>query len=92
MNRAMNLGLHKRPATFDKPDGPQSQSGVHGEVKILYPTGTRTPTSRSSSSYSVAIPAALFRLLLSIHIHNSTHNKNINRIFCDKFCYKTVWP
>jgi hypothetical protein len=25
--------------------GPQSRSGQHGEVKILYPTGTRTPTS-----------------------------------------------
>jgi hypothetical protein len=29
--------------------GPQSQSGRFGEVKILDPTGTRTPTPRSSS-------------------------------------------
>jgi hypothetical protein len=24
--------------------GPQSQSGRYGEVKIIYPTGTQTPT------------------------------------------------
>jgi hypothetical protein len=29
--------------------GPQSRSGQYGEVKILDPTGTRTPTSQSSS-------------------------------------------
>jgi hypothetical protein len=29
--------------------GPQSRSGRHGEEKILYPTGTRTPTPWSSS-------------------------------------------
>jgi hypothetical protein len=29
--------------------GPQSQSGRRGEEKILDPTGSRTPTSRSSS-------------------------------------------
>jgi hypothetical protein len=29
--------------------GPQSRSGQHGEVKILDSTGTRTPTSQSSS-------------------------------------------
>jgi hypothetical protein len=28
--------------------GPQSRSGPHGEVIILDPTGTRTPTSQSS--------------------------------------------
>jgi hypothetical protein len=32
--------------------GPQSRSGRHGEVKILDPTGTRTPTSQSSSPYN----------------------------------------
>jgi hypothetical protein len=30
-------------------DGPQSQFGRLGEVKILDPTGTRTRTSRSLS-------------------------------------------
>jgi hypothetical protein len=29
--------------------GPQSRFGRHGEVIILDPTGTRTPTSQSSS-------------------------------------------
>jgi hypothetical protein len=29
--------------------GPQSRFGRHGEEKILDPTGTRTPTPRSSS-------------------------------------------
>jgi hypothetical protein len=29
--------------------GPESPSGRHGEVKILAPTGTRTPTPWSSS-------------------------------------------
>jgi hypothetical protein len=41
-----------------KLDGPQSRSGRHGEVKILDPTGTRTPTPRSASRYTdCAIPA-----------------------------------
>jgi hypothetical protein len=37
--------------------GPQSWSGRHGEVRILAPTGTRTPNPWSSSPYPVAIPA-----------------------------------
>jgi hypothetical protein len=37
-----------------RPGRPQSQSVRYGEVKILYPTGTRTPTPRSVS------PAFLF--------------------------------
>jgi hypothetical protein len=37
--------------------GPQSRSGCCGEVKILDPTGNRTPTPRSPSPYPVAIPA-----------------------------------
>jgi hypothetical protein len=44
--------------------GPQSRSGRRGEEKILDPTGTRTPTPRSSSPQSVAIPTALSRLRL----------------------------
>jgi hypothetical protein len=43
--------------------GPQSRSGRRGEEKIFEPTGTRTPTSRSSSAYSVVIPTALSRVL-----------------------------
>jgi hypothetical protein len=42
--------------------GPQSWSGRRGEQKILEPTGTRTPTPRSSSPWPVAIPTALSRL------------------------------
>jgi hypothetical protein len=41
---------------------PQSWSGRRGEEKIIYPTGTRTPTPRSSSPYPVAMPTALSRL------------------------------
>jgi hypothetical protein len=39
--------------------GPQSRSGRYGEVKILDPTGTRTPTcrpARSQSLYRVSYP------------------------------------
>jgi hypothetical protein len=43
--------------------GPQSRSGRHGEEKILDPTGTRTPTPRSSRPLPVAIPTELSRLL-----------------------------
>jgi hypothetical protein len=43
--------------------GPQSRSGQYGEVKILAPTGTRTPTHRSSSQYPVTIPTVLSWLL-----------------------------
>jgi hypothetical protein len=42
--------------------GPQSRSGRRGEGKILDPTGTRTPTLRSSSPQPVAIPTELSRL------------------------------
>jgi hypothetical protein len=42
--------------------GPQSRSGRFGEVKILTPTGTWTPTPPSSSPYPVAIPTTLSRL------------------------------
>jgi hypothetical protein len=50
----------KSPVGFGRSlDGPQLESGRYGEVKILDPTGTRTPTTRSSSPYAVAIPNAL---------------------------------
>jgi hypothetical protein len=45
--------------------GPQSRSGQFIEVKNLDPTGTRTPTRRSSSPYPVAIPTTLTRLMIS---------------------------
>jgi hypothetical protein len=43
-------------------DGPQIRSGWYEEVKILYPTGTWTPVSRTLSQQSVAIPTELPRL------------------------------
>jgi hypothetical protein len=43
--------------------GPQSRSERYREVKILDPTGTRTPTSSMSSPFPVAIPTALPRNL-----------------------------
>jgi hypothetical protein len=36
--------------------GPQNRSARYGDVKILEPIGTRTPTPRSSSPSPVAIP------------------------------------
>jgi hypothetical protein len=47
--------------------GPQSRSGLRGEEKILDPTGTRTPTPRSSSPKPVAIPTALFWLQIGVY-------------------------
>jgi hypothetical protein len=40
-----------------------------GEEKILEPTGTRTPTSRSSSTFPVAIPTELYRLPETRHVY-----------------------
>jgi hypothetical protein len=57
--------VHRRQA------GPQSQSGRRGEEKILDPSGTATPTPRSSSPQPVAIPTALSRLLELSHTENS---------------------
>jgi hypothetical protein len=51
--------LGKRPRyPLDRRLGvPQNRSGWRGEEKILYPTGTRTPTPQSSSHYTnYAIP------------------------------------
>jgi hypothetical protein len=48
--------------------GPQSRSVRFGEEKILTPTGTRTPTSRSSSPPPVAIPTALSQLTSSTEL------------------------
>jgi hypothetical protein len=38
-------GRSPRYLLYRRLGGPQSRSGQHGEVKILDPTGTRTPTS-----------------------------------------------
>jgi hypothetical protein len=38
------LPLYPRYPFYRRLDGPQSRSGRYGEVKIFYPTGTRTPT------------------------------------------------
>jgi hypothetical protein len=43
-------------------DEARSRYGRHGEVKILAPTGTETPTPWSSSPLPVAITTALSRL------------------------------
>jgi hypothetical protein len=60
-------------------DGPQRRSGRRGEEEIFDPTGTRTPTPRSSSPYPVAIPTALSRCpyvhvaLAAATLSESTH-------------------
>jgi hypothetical protein len=54
--------LHPRYQLDGRLGGPQNRSGRLGEEKILDPTGTRTPTSRSSSPQPVAIPTTIFRL------------------------------
>jgi hypothetical protein len=51
--------------------GPQSRSGRFGEVKIIDPTGTRTPTPQSSNSRytDCAIPAP-WRSLKIQYLHH----------------------
>jgi hypothetical protein len=44
--------------------GPQSRYVRRGEEKILDPTATRTPTTLPSNPQFVAIPNALFGLLI----------------------------
>jgi hypothetical protein len=46
---ALPPGKSPRYPLYRRFGGPQSRSGRHEEVKILDPTGTRTPTSQSSS-------------------------------------------
>jgi hypothetical protein len=41
--------------------GPQSRSGRYGEVNILDPTGSQTPTPQSSSQYLLTILTELSR-------------------------------
>jgi hypothetical protein len=46
---ALPRGESRRYQLDRRLGGPQSRSGRRGEEKILEPTGTRTPTPRSSS-------------------------------------------
>jgi hypothetical protein len=49
--------------------GAQSRSGLRGEVKILSPTWTQTPTPRLSSRYTdCAIPAPNIYIYIYIYI------------------------
>jgi hypothetical protein len=52
--------------------GPQSRSGRYGEVKIFYPTETRTPTphgrpARSHSLYRLSYPDSLSEIGLLLN-------------------------
>jgi hypothetical protein len=40
---ALSPGKSPRYPFYRKLGGPQSRPGQHGEVKIVYPTGNRTP-------------------------------------------------
>jgi hypothetical protein len=53
---------------LDRLGGPKNRLGRREEEKILDPTGTRTPTSLSSSPLSVVIPTALSRLLVLLEV------------------------
>jgi hypothetical protein len=61
--------------------GPRNQSGRHGEENNLAPTGTRTPTPRSSSPKPVAIPTKLSRLPLFIYLFVFKVQRNDPSIF-----------
>jgi hypothetical protein len=54
---------------------PQNQSERHGEEKILAPTGTQSPTPRSSTLQPAAIPTVLSQCIYC----SSTHIKWILR-------------
>jgi hypothetical protein len=53
------LPLYLRYPLTRRLGGPQSRYGPYGEVKILYPTRTRTPNPPSSSPKQVAVPNTL---------------------------------
>jgi hypothetical protein len=52
---------------------PQNRPGRRGEEKNLAPAGTRTPTSRPSIPWPVAIPTALSQLLT----HKTSHKMSL---------------
>jgi hypothetical protein len=52
-------GKSPRYQLYRRLGGPQNRFGWYGEVTILDPTRTRTPTRQSSSLYPVAIPTVL---------------------------------
>jgi hypothetical protein len=56
------LPLYPRYPLYSRLGGPQSRSGLRGEEKNSWPTGTRTPTPRSYSPHPVATPTTLSRL------------------------------
>jgi hypothetical protein len=74
---------------------PQSRSGRHGEVKILDSTGTRTPTSRSSSPWPVAITTALSAFILPylfflLQTYLSSQKPVISPFCCTSSCMSTL--
>jgi hypothetical protein len=65
--------------------GPQSRSGRYGEVKIFYPTGTRTPAlpgrpARSQSLYLLSYPGSLvvYTGISKIMCHGTYLSKSSN--------------
>jgi hypothetical protein len=73
---ALSPGKSPRYPLYSSLGGPQSRSERHGEVKIPYPTGTRTPelsvVENVASPYTdCTIPAP--------HYYTYIHNKSIDR-------------
>jgi hypothetical protein len=60
--------------------GPQSLSGRYGEIEILDPTETGTPTSQSSSPQAVAILTTLPRLTHITYIHKHTRERKSSEL------------
>jgi hypothetical protein len=59
--------------------GPESQSGRRGEETILDPTGTRTPTSLSSSPWQATVQIELTQLCFCSRDPPSYRISNLNR-------------
>jgi hypothetical protein len=60
---ALPPGKSPRYPFYRRLGGPQSRSGRYGEVKIIYPIGTRTPAppgrpARSQSLYRLSYPGS----------------------------------
>jgi hypothetical protein len=60
---ALPPGKSPRYPFYRRLGGPQSRSGRYGEVKMFYPTGTRTPAppgrpARSQSPYRLSYPGS----------------------------------
>jgi hypothetical protein len=65
---ALPRGKKSRTHCIGVLGGPQSQSEPYGEEKILDPTGTRIPTSRSSTQYDF-----LFEYWRGVHTGSTRH-------------------